>query len=176
MGTCLETLRHNSERDSAAQRFLEQNLPKPQQMFGLNVLSILVPGRLKQYPPILIQLCSLRSFDDVFNSSMVKVHGKIMLYCAGFPCTPYSKLHASRDLRRDPNMKQLLKVVSNIASGKPVAALNASSHEVCVTWCHVGVGFHFASFCCIQGSNIGTCPWVQGGDGRFTRKDPSKLP
>lgn len=45
--------------------------------------------------------------------------GQVSVYCAGFPCTPFSMLHYASELLQDPNARQLLKVVSNCRVVEP---------------------------------------------------------
>ena len=50
------------------------------------------------------------------------------MYVAGFPCTPYSLLHWQSLLLEDPNVRQLWKVLQNIADCQPaVTQLNYMS-------------------------------------------------
>ena len=47
---------------------------------------------------------------------------QVALYVAGFPCTPYSLLHAGSELLRDQNARQFFKVIRNIKSTEPAAS------------------------------------------------------
>ena len=52
--------------------------------------------------------------------------GQVSVYCAGFPCTPFSMLHYATQLLQDPNARQLLKVIANCRVMEP----GVSWHEM----------------------------------------------
>lgn len=54
---------------------------------------------------------------------------EVSLYCAGFPCQPYSVLSNTRQMLSDPNAKQLLRVIKRIKRYRPKAAWHVSERS-----------------------------------------------
>ena len=53
---------------------------------------------------------------------------QVAIYCAGFPCTPYSALHAFSHLLNDPEAQQLYQVIANGKAMQPAVTWLLREH------------------------------------------------
>ena len=53
---------------------------------------------------------------------------QVAVYTAGFPCTPYSALHAFSELLSDPEARQLHQVIENAKGMKPAVTWQWGEH------------------------------------------------
>lgn len=96
--------------------------------------------------PLLVVRCLL--FSVCLHWVTATLVRQVLLYCVGFPCTPFSMLHTNTTLLDDPNSRQMYKTLSNIKLQKPpVPQLNSfkftwhfvpdNSHLTILVTCHI---------------------------------------
>ena len=72
---------------------------------------------------------------DPYPTSAVICTWEVSLYCAGFPCTPFSTLNTATSLLADRNSRQLFAVISRIKLSKPKETQhNHANRHVEIRW------------------------------------------
>ena len=90
---------------------------------------------------------------------------QVSLYCAGFPCTPFSMLHYDSELSQDPNARQMLKVISNCHVMKPgvswfeLELMSNYDRSNFTLDSSNSMKFAWTKCCSTQGDPIGECHW-----------------
>ena len=118
-------LRSNSEQDATARSFLEINFEKPEQ---LPVLSSTFVNRLRHASDIFkVKTAGLQG--RVGEISCDSAIAQVGLFCAGFPCKPFSMLHAGSNLLGERDAAQMFEVIKHLKAIQPA-----------VPWPHVRLG------------------------------------
>lgn len=126
---CFFWLRSRTEIHKGARRFAKRNLPAPARLLD-GKISWWNLTRQKKYNFRLLGFHFCRSGRNIFQHCVNDLRGRIALYTAGFPCTPFSCLHSGSAMLGDANSRQMWQCLNNIKVMRPAAT---SLHFRCFT-------------------------------------------
>lgn len=170
-------LRSNSERDPVARRFLEKNFPKPLQLLFCNCISIISYIVLAKYSHLigkhaLLMYLGLRNVSSrwrrtkwcqmakrwdysnwnlkwtIIGCSCICPWWQVGLYCAGFPCKPFSYLNAKSRLLKEKHAKPLYQVIRHLKTTAPAVPclLVSNWHKIILFDLSFFAGMHLRQF------------------------------